>query len=153
MVIAVAAIMAILGCVIYQAARAWTFAMEGGRFRAEARGHRTDIALDDIQRFSVVEKSKKKEGKTADARAFFELVVSRTDGETSRVPLFVASPHEACFIAERVNALLVTGGRTIEGNYRGHQVRIAEDVIAKPKPLEEDEEPEEEQRAARMRRE
>ena len=127
-VLAAVALAVAFGWSAYQSGRQWTFAFEGGRFRADARGHHTEVPLEDVQRFSVAAVSPKTKGKAADARASFELVVSRTNGERVRVPLFVEGPHEAQFIADRANALLATDGRTIDGDYRGQHVRVAEDV-------------------------
>ena len=124
--VAAAAMSAFLGWVAYQAGRKWTFAIEAGHFRAEARGHRTDIPLEDVQRFAAVAVSTKRRRLTRDARATFDLVVVRTNGERVRVPLFVEGPEEAQFIAERANALLATDGRTIVGDYRGQHVRVGD---------------------------
>ncbi len=110
---------------------------------AHARGHLTDMALAEIQRFDVVSRSEKRDpkAKAADARARFQLVVSGTNGERTRVPLFVGSSSEAQFIAERANAMLASDGRTVDGDYRGQHVRVAEIEIA---PTRVDEGPNEE---------
>jgi hypothetical protein len=134
--VALLAMAAVFAWTAYQNARPWTFAIEGGRFRAEARGHRTEIPLEDVQRFSVAAVSPKTKRKAADARARFELVVSRTNGERVRVPLFVEGPHEAQFIADRANALLATDGRTIDGDYRGEHVRVGEVVACASRTLQ-----------------
>jgi len=131
-VLAVAAVCAVIAWAISQQARRWTFAIEGGHFRAEARGHHTDIPLDHVQSFAV-SLAPKRERKAADAGARFDLVVLRTDGGRVRVPLFVGDADEAQFVAERANALLATDGRTIDGDYRGQRIRVAEvDVAVAP---------------------
>ncbi len=117
-VLAVAALCAVAAWAISHQARRWTFAIEGGHFRADARGHHTDIPLDLIQSFAV-SPPPKRERKAADAAARFDLVVRRTDGGRVRVPLFVQDTDEAQFVAERANALLATDGRTVGGDYPG----------------------------------
>lgn len=141
LVLAVGAMVAVIAWAWSQSARRWTFSIEGGRFRAQARGHVTEMALEEIQRFDVASRSEKQKVKAADERALFQLVVSRTNGERTRVPLFVESPSEAQFIAERANAMLASDGRTIDGDYRGQHVRVAETEIA---PMRVDEGPLEE---------
>ena len=150
MAVAVAVMGALFGWVVYQASRKWTFAIEGGRFRAEARGHRTDIPLEQVQSFAVVAVSKKRKRAARDGPALFDLVVLRTNGEKVRVPLFVDGPDEAQFVAERANALLATDGRTIDGGYRGQHVRVADtdprtrvedDVPVEAEPVEDPLEP------------
>ncbi len=126
LVLALVALAALMGWLVSQSVRRWTFAFENGRFRADARGHSTDIALEDIQRFDVDRRSPKRKTKTSDARALFELVVSRTNEERVRIPLFVDSDDEAQFIAERANTMLASDGRTIAGDYRGQHLRVAE---------------------------
>jgi hypothetical protein len=132
-VLPVVALCALAAWAISQQARRWTFAIEGGHFRAEARGHDTDILLEQIQSFAVSAPRKNRERKAADAAARFDLVVLRTDGARVRVPLFVEDADEAQFVAERANALLATAGRTIGGDYRGQRIRVAEvDAAVEP---------------------
>lgn len=156
-----AALVAGLGLVTYRGARQSTFAIEGGRFRAEAKGHHTEVALEDVQRFFVVAASAKTTRRSVYASAPFELVVGRTNGEKVRVPLFVATPHEAQFIADRANALLATDGRTIDCDYRGRHLRVrgsdrevAPPVRVETGPLPEaiDDRDEPEKRRQRMQR-
>jgi hypothetical protein len=131
-VLGVAALCALVAWGFSRQARRWTFAIESGHFRAEARGHHTDIPLDQIQSFAVSPPLKRGR-KAADAAATFDLVVLRTDGGRVRVPLFVEDADEAQFVAERANALLATDGRTIDGDYRGQHIRVADlDVAVAP---------------------
>jgi hypothetical protein len=131
----VAAMVAVPALAISRGARRWTFSIQGGRFRAEARGHVTDIPLEEIQRFDATPISAKRKPNMTDAGTRFQLVVSRTNGERTRVPLFVDSADEAEFIVERANAMLATDGRTIGGDYRGRHVRVG-DVAATPTRIE-----------------
>ncbi len=108
--------------------RRWSFAVEDGRFRADARGDHYDVALEEILRFEA-EKSRRggDDSLSPQKLAPFQLVVHRAAGDKLRVPLFVDDAGEAQFIADRANDLLARGGRIVDQGYRGERVRIAID--------------------------
>ena len=137
--------------------RRWSFAFENGRFRVDARGLHEDIGVEDILGFIVEAPPKKRDLTSPWTAGAFQLRVVRLDERRITIPLFVRSPAEAQFVANRLNQVLASGGRRGNFGYRGEPLRVAAEEpdhrVDATEPALEEEDPEDEREVgARARR-